>query len=152
MPYKNKSDLYKAQLKHRQRNRAMLIDYLKSHPCVDCGNKDYRVLDFDHVNGIKSFSIAKGVGSSTRSWASIQKEIDKCQVRCSNCHRIRHFEKNQWHVFPENILDKKPIVLIHGTRNTYRYHKCRCDECRKANTEYSKKLRLHRTNIQPSPL
>ncbi len=61
-----------------------LIDYLKSRPCVDCGEVDPLVLDFDHV-GDKSFSISTAL--PLRKWAVVLAEIEKCVVRCANCHR-----------------------------------------------------------------
>ncbi|WP_142386982.1 hypothetical protein [Mycobacterium hubeiense] len=60
--------------------------YLQTHPCVDCGEDDPVVLEFDHVTGIK----LRDVGSMARAgWNldAIRAEIDKCEVRCANCHR-----------------------------------------------------------------
>jgi hypothetical protein len=56
------------------------------HPCVDCGEPDIQVLDFDHVRGIKLSSIARML-SQRRPVASILDEMEKCEVRCANCHR-----------------------------------------------------------------
>ena len=64
-----------------------IVDYLKTKFCVDCGYSDYRALDFDHVRGEKLFSIANGW---CRPWSEIEKEIAKCDIRCRNCHAIRH--------------------------------------------------------------
>ena len=72
----------------RERNRAFMREFLGAHPCVDCGESDWVVLEFDHVAGTKSFDISNAVrlGYSLRK---IQEEIAKCEVRCANCHRRR---------------------------------------------------------------
>jgi hypothetical protein len=67
---------------------------LVERPCVDCGETDPIVLEFDHVTGKKDRSITKLV-SDKSSWKKIQDEIDKCEVRCRNCHRKRHAEEDQ---------------------------------------------------------
>lgn len=83
--------------KYRDRLEKIVFDYLKSHPCVDCGEDDIFVLDFDHVRGIKRAPISNLVH---RKWteASFWKEINKCEIRCANCHRrqtnLRN--KNNW--------------------------------------------------------
>jgi hypothetical protein len=63
-----------------------LIEFFSVHPCIDCGEQDPVVLEFDHL-GSKSFSI--GGNLSDRSWQSILNEIEKCEVVCANCHRRR---------------------------------------------------------------
>ncbi|MGE2688422.1 hypothetical protein [Mycolicibacterium pulveris] len=66
--------------------KAYVRHHLLTHPCVDCGEDDPVVLEFDHVTGVK----LRDVGSMARGgWnlAAIQSEIDKCEVRCANCHR-----------------------------------------------------------------
>jgi hypothetical protein len=73
----------------------MLGEYLSSHPCVDCGETDLRVLDFDHVRGVKLFNISSAVRDQ-RSIKSVVEEIDKCEVRCANHHRIATAERAGW--------------------------------------------------------
>jgi hypothetical protein len=63
-----------------------LIDYFATHPCLDCGESDPVVLEFDHLRD-KQFSIGQEL--TRRNWASILVEIDKCEVVCANCHRRR---------------------------------------------------------------
>ena len=94
MPFKNKEDLYASQQKHRDRNSDNLWQILIKSECHDCGINDPRVLEFDHLPQFKkSFGIGRAVGGSTRSWNSILKEIEKCEIVCANCHRIRTLER-----------------------------------------------------------
>lgn len=72
-----------------------VIRYLKENPCVDCSVTDFRVLEFDHVRGEKHLSISQMVGSHY-SMSSIKLEIEKCDVRCANCHRIKTAERANW--------------------------------------------------------
>ena len=69
-------------------NRAKIVKYLQEHPCIDCGEKDIIVLEFDHRHGMEKVGdVAKMVFSY--SWERILLEIEKCDVRCANCHRRR---------------------------------------------------------------
>lgn len=65
---------------------AWLFDYFKSHHCVDCGESDPLVLEFDHLRD-KSFNIATGMRK--KNWGAVVAEIAKCEVVCANCHRRR---------------------------------------------------------------
>ena len=68
--------------------RTLLLHYLWSHPCVDCGEPDAVVLDFDHVRGPKVANVSTLV-FALKPWSVIQAEIAKCEVVCANCHRRR---------------------------------------------------------------
>jgi hypothetical protein len=63
-----------------------LLNYFKTHPCMDCGETDPVVLDFDHLRD-KDFDIASGI--HYRAWDKVLAEIEKCEVVCANCHRRR---------------------------------------------------------------
>lgn len=63
-----------------------LIEYFSTHPCVDCGEADPVVLEFDHLRD-KEFDVCAGL--PYRNWQSILDEIAKCDVVCRNCHRRR---------------------------------------------------------------
>ena len=67
-------------------NRVRVTEYLSAHPCVDCGETDPIVLDFDHVRGKKIDDVSRLVANGY-SWTTVEAEIAKCEVRCSNCHR-----------------------------------------------------------------
>jgi len=79
------------------KQKAYLAQYLRDlktkTPCVDCGiNYPYYVMDFDHVRGVKHANVMELV--STLSKKRIDQEIAKCEIVCSNCHRIRtHIRK-----------------------------------------------------------
>lgn len=62
--------------------------------CIHCGyNKCVGALEFHHRDPKqKSFQIA---GSHCRSWQSIQKELDKCDLICSNCHAEKHWGESE---------------------------------------------------------
>ena len=92
--YKERYRLNVAQRRRERRNSNMqhVVDYLRQHPCVDCGEADWRVLQFDHIRGRKSFTISDAV--THRNWVHIAKEIEKCDVRCANCHQKRTIRAN----------------------------------------------------------
>lgn len=69
--------------------------------CTDCGYDEYHIaFDFDHIKPReKSYKIS-GKAISLFRWKELKKELNKCQLRCSNCHRIRHY-------LEENGLERK---------------------------------------------
>ena len=69
-------------------NRARLREYKSEHPCVDCGETDPVVLEFDHVRGDKRWNISS-MSWGNFPWATIEAELAKCEMRCANCHRRR---------------------------------------------------------------
>jgi hypothetical protein len=74
-------------------NKRFVSDYLSCHPCIDCGERDLDVLEFDHIDpGSKAFSISKSYKYTLKT---IKREIEKCAVRCANCHRKRHAEQRR---------------------------------------------------------
>ena len=82
-----------------------ICNFLSTHPCEICGETDIRVLEFDHINPIeKLFDIGN---RSSRQLDVVQKEISKCRVLCSNCHK-KHTAKEQNH-FKSKYLYNKTI-------------------------------------------
>jgi hypothetical protein len=76
----------RAKLRRREDRTNWLLGYFKMHPCVDCGETDPLVLDFDHLRD-KEFSIGEVLQDGR--WSAILAEIKKCEVVCANCHRRR---------------------------------------------------------------
>tara|TARA_R100000687_G_C6402313_1_gene142490 strand:- start:364 stop:858 length:495 start_codon:yes stop_codon:yes gene_type:complete len=83
-----------------------------SKGCVDCGEKDIRILEFDHVRGGK-----KRIGKSGKEgvarlihdgykWETIEKEIAKCDVRCRNCHKKKTWKEFNYKSGMQDFIDK----------------------------------------------
>lgn len=81
--------------KNKKENREWFTAYKKQLVCVTCGESHPAALDFHHINPCKSDKkIHKLVGDG-HTKIRIQKEIDKCVVLCSNCHRIHHHDERK---------------------------------------------------------
>ena len=70
------------------RNHRLPREFLTDHPCVDCGETDLLVLEFDHIRDDKTAHVSKLV-EQAYSWQRILEEIAKCEVVCANCHKRR---------------------------------------------------------------
>ena len=74
--------------RRRKKLKELAVNY-KGGQCFRCGyNRCIAALEFHHTKGTKDFGIASS--GVTRSWASIQVELDKCVCVCANCHREIH--------------------------------------------------------------
>jgi hypothetical protein len=73
----------------RQRKLMSMVATLKLETgCADCGYAtDPDALEFDHVRGAKIGTVNYLVSSG--SLERLLDEIDKCEVVCANCHRLR---------------------------------------------------------------
>ena len=103
--------------------------YLYDKVCAKCDSIEN--LEIDHIDPDTK------IDHRIWSWSEQHRseELLKCQVLCRNCHKAKH---------------RPPI--IHGTRTGYKNRGCRCIECTKANTEYSRKLRLHHLMVKDTRL
>ncbi len=73
----------------RNKVKQLSVEYLGG-ACVDCGlaTEQYAVYDFHHRDPQqKDF----GIGKNYKSFDKIKGELDKCDLLCANCHRIRHY-------------------------------------------------------------
>lgn len=71
-------------------NKRKAVEYLGGQ-CIDCGLRTdiYEVYDFDHINPIEK-EVAVSSLMHRRKWDDILPELQKCELRCANCHRIKH--------------------------------------------------------------
>jgi hypothetical protein len=92
---KNKGLIVLRVMKRNELNRklirANIVDYLATHPCVKCGEKDMVVLDFHHIVPSQKRMPVSIMVSRSFSWGTVLKEIKKCEVLCANCHRRFHY-------------------------------------------------------------
>lgn len=100
----------KAAINRKHTNRVRLWNYLKANPCVDCGEDDYLILQFDHRDqDLKVFGIKDSLDFS---WERLKSEIEKCDVRCPNCHARRtKVQLNHW--YPDyNVVIHDPYACM----------------------------------------
>ncbi len=96
--YRENAAAYKKRsVANKERAQRFILDYLSKHPCVDCGESDPIVLDFDHTHK-KVRGISQMVLYGRTNEALLQ-EIAKCEVRCANCHRRKTAKQYGWFKF-----------------------------------------------------
>lgn len=82
-----------AQTKGRKVKLAETINQIKATtPCADCGGTFHPVcMDFDHRDPLLKVSGISEMIQARLSLDTIMKEIDKCDLVCANCHRLRTY-------------------------------------------------------------
>lgn len=84
---KNKTK-YGERSRQQRLRRYEKLNAFKSQPCMDCkGTFPPVCMDFDHVKGEKIGDLSKLIQRA--GWNTILAELEKCEVVCANCHRIR---------------------------------------------------------------
>lgn len=110
--------------------RDLVADYLSDHPCADCGETDLAILEFDHVEA-KTHDAAFLIGHGA-SAEKIRAEIDRCEVRCSNCHRRVTAQRSGWVRATGRLDDPALGLLANRRRNVRRMFDalaCGCVDC-----------------------
>lgn len=90
---KHRSAVTAQVAKTRAAHLERIGEYLLAHPCVDCGETDIRVLDFDHRDGADKSAEVMKLAKAAYSWQRVRAEIAKCDVRCRNCHAIVTYDR-----------------------------------------------------------
>lgn len=88
---KNKSKHIGYQRDIQKKITKFVLDLKRDSFCADCnfsGKKCPSVLDFDHVRSVKNFNVSE-FKHHTNSFKKVKQEIEKCEIVCANCHRIR---------------------------------------------------------------
>jgi hypothetical protein len=88
---KNGATIRANRRRHMASTRAKLkaiVDAFKSeHGCIDCGENDWVVLDMDHRDRLQKRAHISSLVTGRVSEATLRAELEKCDVRCANCHR-----------------------------------------------------------------
>jgi len=85
---KQKKMIYASKKIRVEKAKEYVKNLKSSTPCMDCGIfYPHYVMDFDHQHS-KEFLISMATHDGT-SLEKIKNEIEKCEIVCSNCHRIR---------------------------------------------------------------
>jgi helix-turn-helix protein len=105
----------KAGKRRRQaEGRDLIRRYLETYPCVDCGEADPLVLEFDHLRDKRAAVSWLRVTAHGRP--ALLEEISKCEVACANCHRRRTARRaGWWRLNPDS--DPPPFLSKCQARN-----------------------------------
>ncbi|MDO8341380.1 MAG: hypothetical protein Q7T59_05380 [Candidatus Woesebacteria bacterium] len=102
--YLNNTEYYIRKARKRDKiikdqARKYIGQYLLDHPCKDCGENDIFVLEFDHRDRKEKKGEITKIIRNKSSLRGVVAEIDKCDVRCANCHRRKTEKENgSWKV------------------------------------------------------
>lgn len=93
-----KSHKYITQKIRRRAIVQSVVDYLKLHPCEECGESRIPCLQFDHLDQSNKYSPVSNLIKNAYSLIKIMEEIEKCRVLCANCHAIHTAKQCNWYV------------------------------------------------------
>jgi hypothetical protein len=114
-----------------KKRRQEMIDFLGG-VCVKCGCSD--LLHIDHIDhNSKSFNISC---KWSTHWDILEAELKKCQLLCKPCHHDKTLEEGS---YGKGWTNEKRQT--HGTVWSYSKYGCRCDLCKTAKSQASKRQR-----------
>lgn len=99
--YKRNKAVYKQDTADRRwQLRANGLQRIMEHAkdgCVECGEKDFRCLEFDHIDpSTKLYNVGQ-MASRGYSIKKIDAEVAKCRIICANCHRKHTAGQFEWY-------------------------------------------------------
>jgi hypothetical protein len=101
--------VYQRAVRIKADNRRRLVEYLLEHPCVDCGESDLRVLDFDHREPADKRQNVGTLLTDAVRWARVLAVIEKCDVRCANCHRRVTAARGRWNRHAAQLMQEAEV-------------------------------------------
>ena len=109
MPFKNKEYQREYRIKwynkHKQSEvahvrrrkkeiRKWLDNYKKTLKCSNCDENHPAALEFHHISKKDKENAITNMVYNGNSIEKIKKEIEKCRVLCSNCHKKLHYKNS----------------------------------------------------------
>jgi hypothetical protein len=99
--YNSNKELHKQNTVDRKKkqvrlNQQYVYDFVKGKGCIECPEKDPCCLDFDHMTGMKMMNVSRMIHEGY-ALVTIMDEIDKCVIRCANCHRRKTAKDFNWY-------------------------------------------------------
>lgn len=113
---------YKHKYKHEQKKlaREHIKTIKEQFGCKICGNKNIHCLDFHHRPKTKKKNTICNLVRHGYSLEVIKKEIKKCDIVCSNCHRTHHYTgkymRNKKGILVQNIKSESNCTICGFTR------------------------------------
>ena len=92
---KNKKEVIHKINVRKKTHKAWFVNYKKQLSCTVCGESRHATLDFHHTDPKKTNKKVHKLISDGSTKTRILKEIEKCVVLCSNCHRVHHEEERE---------------------------------------------------------
>ena len=120
--------------KSRRRSRREWAIALLGGQCVQCGRD--RALHFDHID--PSTKIGEISNLLRRSEETLRNELEKCQLLCDRCHRIKTSENGEYQAPAQ-----------HGSSQMYGKYKCRCNVCKLWKRNFTIEWKRQRAKIVP---
>lgn len=79
-------------LNSKAKRKLMALEYLNQVVCQACSFDNQYVLEFHHKDPtLKEHKISTLLNAGKAKDTILYKELDKCVVLCSNCHKIEHY-------------------------------------------------------------
>lgn len=111
---------YKARV--RAQTRAKVIRYMADRGCEDCGERDPRVLEFDHRDRADKKHCISILLSNGCSWSSptLRAELRKCRILCANCHALHTATQLGYYADPSVRRELADICREYGISRSSR--------------------------------
>lgn len=100
-----RAKIRESNIRRRIQIKIKILEYLVQHPC-SCGESNPILLEFDHIRGAKIANVSEMW--RRYSWKKIQKEMEKCEVRCIKCHRLKTARTQNWYA---SVAQERPDLL-----------------------------------------